>query len=312
MIVSKKDIETIRKMFSEFGDFFKGRVDLTPGYERDKELYLWNIGFFYDNPHLLFPIGFDEVRYICGKDKFMAFLGQPGINPDWLMTEDYALFRWRKDGAWYFLHESPFMGGEFRLHRVGDVRQGLWIPADDVLRSLEVAMKHPSALECAVISPLLWTPTSQLREKLYLQESTVALLAALRENRCSLSDLTWQQLEDIVAEVLRARGLEVHRVVERPQGGKDLIVRGELLPGEITYMAVEIKHRPIVGVSDIRAALNASEEFPALLFVTSGRFTGGVVRERMKAANQLRLILKDGEALGDMIRSYGIAGHRTT
>jgi hypothetical protein len=65
-----------------------------------------------------------------------------------------------------------------------------------------------------------------------------------------------------------------------------------------------VKHRRTVVRPDIQKALWQNRQLPALLFVTSGRFTAGVLREKSLPENRLRLFLKDGEALGDLIRDY--------
>jgi hypothetical protein len=69
-------------------------------------------------------------------------------------------------------------------------------------------------------------------------------------------------------------------------------------------MAVEVKHRKVVDRPEVEMALHQNRRFPALLFVTSGRFTAGVLKEKALPENQLRLFLKDGDALGDLIRDY--------
>ena len=71
-------------------------------------------------------------------------------------------------------------------------------------------------------------------------------------------------------------------------------------------MAVEVKHRRTIARLEIQKALWQNRQIPALLFVTSGRFTAGVLQEKALPENQLRLFLKDGEALGDLIRNYDI------
>ncbi|MFL6236440.1 MAG: hypothetical protein ACJ76N_25140 [Thermoanaerobaculia bacterium] len=70
--------------------------------------------------------------------------------------------------------------------------------------------------------------------------------------------------------------MEIHIVRQRPQGGRDIVARGELIPGqEPLEMAVEVKHRPVVGRPEVQKALWQNRAYPALLFVTLGRFTGG-------------------------------------
>ncbi|HDY76212.1 MAG TPA: restriction endonuclease, partial [Candidatus Marinimicrobia bacterium] len=271
-----------------------------------KSLYLWGIDYYHENPHLFFPVGFDEVLYLSGKHNFSKFFKYPYLNDEFILGNEYAFFKWEKSGAWYWLHESPYMGGEFRFIRQNNASEGLDIPFNYVIRTLENTLKKPLNKFCSIVSPRLWTPESQRTEKILLKEASQDIIKALIEQKCTLSDLDWKQFEYIVAEILQDQGIEIHKVVERPQGGKDLIARGELIPGEPMYMAVEIKHSDKVGVGQVRSALKATENYPALLFVTSGRFTSGVINEKRKHSNQLRLFLKDGVALGNMIRQYGI------
>ena len=309
MIASPKDINFMLEQDKKHRDVFNEH--LRSGALRDQEvhkaLYLWGIDYYHQNPHLLFPSGFDEVRYIRGKTNVLKFIGDPFINEAFILGEEFAFFRWEKSGAWYLLHESPYMGGEFRFICQHDARKGLDIPFNYVLNTLKKAINTPLSKCCSIITPCLWTPDSQKNENIFLKEAIQHILRELIDQHLTLSELNWKEFECIVAEILRDRGVMIHRVVNRPQGGKDLIVRGELIPGEPMYMAVEIKHTDKVGVREVRSALKATEEYPSLLFVTSGRFTAGVINEKRRQSNQLRLLLKDGAALGDMIRKYGIS-----
>ena len=132
-------------------------------------------------------------------------------------------------------------------------------------------------------------------------------MLALKKQAIQLESVSWRQLEEIVAEVLRARGMEIHLVRENPQGGRDIVARGELIPGqEPLLLAVEVKHRRIVDRPEVDKALWQNRHFPALMFVTSGRFTSGVFKEKAAPDNKFRLFLKDGDALDDLIRAYPV------
>jgi hypothetical protein len=132
-------------------------------------------------------------------------------------------------------------------------------------------------------------------------------MLALKREEIHLDSVSWRQLEDIVAEVLRAKGMEIHLVRENPQGGRDIVARGELIPGhEPMLLAVEVKHRRIVDRPELDKALWQNRHFPALMFVTSGRFTSGVLKEKKSPENRFRLFLKDGDALDDLIRTHPI------
>lgn len=309
MIILRKDINFMVKENKKHKAIFKQHMSNGTLHEEQvqKSLYLWGIDFYHENPHLLFPVGFDEVRYLTGKSNLYKFVNDPFLNREFILGDQFAFFRREEGGAWYWLHESPYMGGEFRFISLRNVREGLDIPFNYVMKALEDTIENPLTSFRSIISPCLWTPESQKTKNILLRDASQDIIKALAIEECTFSDLNWRQFENIIAEILREKGITIHKVVERPQGGKDLIVRGELIPGEPMYMAVEIKHSDKVGVGQIRSALKATEYYPALLFVTSGRFTSGVIKEKRKDINQLRLFLKDGTALGEMIRQYGIS-----
>ena len=90
----------------------------------------------------------------------------------------------------------------------------------------------------------------------------------------------------------------------RADGGRDIIARGELVEGEPVQIAVEVKQKSVVGLADVQRALRANEDFPALLIATAGRFSAGVITERERDRNRLRLFLKDGLALSRWVATY--------
>jgi len=61
----------------------------------------------------------------------------------------------------------------------------------------------------------------------------------------------------------------------------------------------------VVGIQDLYNSLKANEDYPALLLATSGRFSAGVIQEKKRRRNELRLILKDWVALSQWIAMYG-------
>jgi restriction endonuclease Mrr len=183
----------------------------------------------------------------------------------------------------------------------------LEIPLQEVFKKLYSLAGSVLHEDKTIWSPKLWTPDAQASEALQLQTSVKSVISGLKSESISLESVSWKQLEEIVAEVLRAQGLEIHIFKESPQGGRDVIARGELVPGqEPVSIAVEIKHKKVVGRPEVQTALWQNRMFPALMFVTSGRFSAGVLKEKALPENQLRLFLKDGEALGDLIRDYGL------
>ncbi len=157
-----------------------------------------------------------------------------------------------------------------------------------------------------LLLPSVWTPRTLLEQRFELANTVPELLKAIYKEKKSLREIHWKNLEEIVAELLRSRGFEISVMPFTRDGGRDIVARGEFIPGEPTVLAIEVKQKEVVGIQDVRLALKAKEDFPALLIATSGRFSAGVVNEGARNRNQLRLFIKDGIALSQWIEAYGI------
>lgn len=287
--------------------------------------------YLVQNPHLLLATPFftDYSVRIHDYSSLAREVGASKLNwfAFWSRGESFAFFR-SPGGSWLWLPPQEqgvasrpqstldFYKYEYLTHQAtSDPNFGLlWteryigstLSYNDLLRYVEEATQQPVDQARTLISPQLWTPENQRMEQLHLWNATREILIALREERLDLRAIHWRHLEDLIAEVLRSQGMEVHVVRERPQGGRDIIARGELIPGEPMTLAVEVKQRDVVGAPELHKALHQNRFFPALLFATAGRFTAGVLEEAARPDNQLRLFLKDGVALTDMIRQYAL------
>jgi HJR/Mrr/RecB family endonuclease len=155
------------------------------------------------------------------------------------------------------------------------------------------------------VSASLWTPERQSHELNALRNSALGIIGAIRDERLELASVSPRIFEELVAELLASQGMKIHVVRETPQGGRDIIARGQLIPGfEPLTIAVEVKHRPVVYRPDVQMALQQNRQFPALLFVTSGRFSAGVIREARQPENKMRLFLQDGVAIREILRTF--------
>ena len=260
--------------------------------------------FFAEHPHFLMTMGFDE---------YVAFQNRRQFANLWIAAHasdtQQSIYR-TPSGQWLMLYGSPHdLDGHFEFHSKSSVDHDFKYEKTISLHSLfdrlyDIADTWAPDSK-TLWHPKLWTPQSQSVEKSLLQSSIQHVLSELTGEQKTLAELSWHQLEELVAEILRFNGLEIHLVRETPQGGRDIVARGELIPGqEPITMAVEVKHRKVVDRPEVQKALWQNREYPALLFITSGRFTSGVIEEKSLSENRLRLFLKDGEALGDMIRDY--------
>jgi HJR/Mrr/RecB family endonuclease len=280
--------------------------------EEDRQLAMLEF-FFPRRLHWLLESGFDEVRIARvpitpsaeerqrldrdPKHKVLKF-GRAGA------------IRQIHSGAWYYVafgSEPSFARNPEDVEpkialipvempkRLSDM---IFLPLSQLIATARVPTP-PSAL----IMPALWCPPEQCR-RIELVDTTMAILEALQRQAISLRDVTWRQLEEIVAELLGARGLDVHLTKATRDGGRDILARGELILGEPTTIAVEVKHRGTVGTPDIHRAWAANQDLPLVMVVTSGRFSAGVVNEKRRNDKYHRLLLKDGAGLSQWIAQY--------
>jgi Restriction endonuclease len=283
-------------------------------------------------PHLFFPLGYDECVSFKSPNLFVEkWLGAEEDHDlaEIVIGDQPSILR-RPTGQWLNLHtlelDERYRHCKLQFHsRNSFVEHFKFFSRFDEVPAI-VIPDLPYASETSLLeffralykvagrwldeprciwSPKLWTPDIQEETRLHLRSSIGQIITSLRQNTMTLHDLSWSQFEELVAELLRGIGMDVYRVTERPQGGRDLLARGELIPGEEPVtIAVEVKHNAIVNRPEVEMALWQNKMFPALLFVTSGRFSSGVLTEKRKAENQLRLFLKDGVALEDLVRRY--------
>lgn len=255
-------------------------------------------------PHLVLPFGFDEIRFV---DPFK----EPTPTIKYAAGSDYfrrVQLRHEATGAWYAFRGIYVDGNTARLTFAPTVSE-LWnnkeswvvLYLDQMIEQLE-AVPVISAPKTIILPTHWWSPSQQ--HDLPLTSNVCALLQSLCDHRVSLNSISWRELEEIIGELLRKRGLQVYLTPRTRDGGRDIVARGELIPGEPSTIAIEVKHKSVVGLADIQRSLYANRNFPALLLATSGRFSAGVIAEKKQESNQLRLILKDGTALMQWINDY--------
>jgi hypothetical protein len=291
--------------------------------EKDED-FPSEVEFFVNRPHLLMPLGYDEFRSVSlddsgepSQDPFAAGIGESLTDGAWAFPRE-MFYRNIKTGAWeWFEGITQFpkekqrpdawykSDGKPYLHLVGSHHTHNLLPAKVWLKQLENITSNPGAQPYSLVIPSIWAPRNQLLQYEALDTATRHLLQALYNEKLDLRSISWRQLEEIVAELLRSLGLQVFVTPRGHDGGRDVIARGELIPGEPTLLSVEVKQKPTVGIYDVQRALRANEDQPALLVATAGRFSGGVIREKSRERNQYRLFLKDGIALRQWIDSYG-------
>jgi hypothetical protein len=108
--------------------------------------------------------------------------------------------------------------------------------------------------------------------------SARALIERLYQGEMSLADLTPSEFEDVVSEVITAFDLAVRRTARTGDGGRDLVITGELLPGVKTTMVVEVTTESPTRVDKTRNAIFANRHVPQTVIVSRDRYSAGVVK----------------------------------
>ena len=276
---------------------------------------------FAEHPHLIMVLGFDEYQvfrlldeagYVddASFERYSAFLKDHAISDDLDFFEDRPTFRDGRSGAWMLLAGFAdsddgrsagglrFKGSGPKAERIDRTDEWVWRLRDSTRRA------DPIPRTLWLPSP--WTPQLRQEQRSGLKRAVHPLLLGLMEERIALSDIGARQLEDLVGELLADQGLEIQVTPRTGDGGRDIVARGELFPGEPCEMAVEVKQQRAVGLRDVQRALRANEDYPAVMLATAGRFSAGVIREKARNRNRMRLFLKDGVALSQWIAGYGI------
>lgn len=323
MIIKQSDIDEFIEQYSDYQTSYQylGENEKDDLHENE---FLQFILWLKECPHVVLAAGLHEYSY-TNVDQLHRRL----VETNTLYSETIPMFRniqgtwlipshisWHYEEPWpAFTHGDlkqmlalELSGDEddqFEVDRIFDMPSGVLPSAKTIVESLEKLLIAPKPDPTLFVSPRLWTPHRQNEEANALQSTAVSLINSIKSEGLDLKSINWKQFEEIVAELLRQKGMEISVNRHVPQGGRDIIARGSLIPGsELVTVAVEVKHREYVDRPMIQQSLYQNRVFPALMFVTSGKFSAGVIQEARLPENRMRLFLKDGVAIRDLIKCY--------
>lgn len=320
MIITRNDLhEAVRSVELERHD--KERYELYMRRHEDDGEFKHKFHspvYFARRPHLLLPLGFDSHRVLTKTDFAYQGFRHYELEPDFGIPHHVSfryesVYRLRDSGSWYLLDgfwaSSTSVNNSDRvgsLHFAGPTaRPNLHFDVDRWLTTLERAVEHPLQDGHTLWVPQRWTPLGQRAQRLLLADSTGAILAALAAGKVSLRDLRSYELEELVAELLRDRGFEIYVTPRTHDGGRDVVCRANI-GAEPLEVAVEVKQQAVVGLGDVQRTLYANASYPIVMIATSGRFSAGVIAEKVMPKNRLRLWLKDGVAVSQWIDAYRV------
>ncbi len=302
MIVTPEEIAEVSKLLEQLHEYWALSDD-----EADLRTPPAEPVFFANRPHLLMTLGYDNYR---------TFTYDPALPLKELPPVDAALafdlecfYRHHASGAWHWFEgitdhcglgeEAPGHAPWVRFWGPQDTRR--YVPIEDWLRQLRRTEHAPDSLHRSLLLAPSWTPQRQLQQEVELASKLPEFVRDLNSQVPDLRSVHWRQLEELVAELLRSLGMQIQVTPRSHDGGRDIIARGELVPGEPLLVAVEVKQKAVIGIHDLQRSLWANRHFSSLMLATAGRFSSGVVKEAQIPENRYRLILKDGVALGQWV-----------
>lgn len=107
-----------------------------------------------------------------------------------------------------------------------------------------------------------------------------------------LSKLSWSEMQDLVAGVLRGMGYKTEVSPKGADRGKDIIASPDGFGFQDPRIIVEVKHRVTtsIGAPDIRAFLGGRQDGDKCLYVSTGGFTREARYEAERARYPLKLM----------------------
>lgn len=120
---------------------------------------------------------------------------------------------------------------------------------------------------------------------------------ALERTKDRISRLGWDEMQELVAAMLRALGYRTLISPMGPDRGKDIIASKDGFGFERPRIVVEVKHRKgAMGAQEIRSFLGGRHADDRGLYVSTGGFTKDALYEAERASTVTHLMTLDGLA----------------
>ena len=120
----------------------------------------------------------------------------------------------------------------------------------------------------------------------------------------AIAKLDWQQLQELVAGIIRAMGYKTIVSSPGPDGGVDIFASPDGLGLEEPRIFVEVKHRPNarIGSQDVRSFLSGRQQGDRCLYVSTGGFSRDARNQALGSNIPIRLI--DMSQLRELLVEY--------
>ena len=167
--------------------------------------------------------------------------------------------------------------------------QAVFTVSDDVLKDLQNA----SSGTTAPAEPIGDDEENDSHDDEEIRAATYDNGIALIKDR--VNQLSWEDMERLVAGLLKAMGYCARITLKGPDGGRDIIASPDALGLESPRIVVEVKHRKeSMGATAIRSCIGGLRAGDRGFYVSTGGFTKEARYEADRANVPMRLLDLDG------------------
>src|ERR1017187_3482066 len=238
MIITDHDIKKANKFLKQ----------LLASRERHDYLEMSAEAFFWENPHLLMPLEFDDFYGIDWEMAKDYEITHPQVlkssSPPRDVSEEYAqhvkktfglselwfsgvesLYRDLGSGSWCWFEGITDEG---HLHFVGPKsKPDRYIHVDTWLDKLQSSLTRYRESTSRLWLPNVFSPLTQIQSNEAIFATIRPIPNAIKKEKKIIRDISWRSLAEIVAELLRSKGMKVEITKKTRDGGRDIIAKGE-------------------------------------------------------------------------------------
>lgn len=187
------------------------------------------------------------------------------------------------------------------------IRDDLSLPTRNSLGAISTLFRVPESAASEIEAKLAGKPTPLVAESESLEDETDLLKDVQARShefiKDKLSKLDWDQMQQIVAGLLRAMGYKTRVSPAGPDRGKDIVASPDGFGFESPRIVVEVKHRKgSMGSSELRSFLGGRHKDDKGLYVSTGGFTKEAEYEAERSS--IPLTLMDMDSLAQAVAEY--------
>lgn len=179
-------------------------------------------------------------------------------------------------------------------------RDILSTPTKNSLGAISSLFRVPDVAANEILAALKGEPQQQSEVVENDEESEEQILENLEERALEftkdrINRLGWEEMQELVAGILRAMGYKTRVSPSGPDRGKDIIASPDGFGFENPRIVVEVKHRvsSAMGAQEIRSFLGGRHNDDKGLYVSTGGFTKDAYYEAERASIPLTLMNLD-------------------